>query len=135
MKRHVLTLCLLGIAATRTCKDAGRNCGVPNPPFDESGPKRTAPPPASGYGCSVTLDTVGSLKTTVLAKSDVDLDGLVSNLDNSKVASWFGNQINADPADPRWEGNMDGDTSISILDLSAMASNFGRSVAGNCRVE
>ena len=33
------------------------------------------------------------------------------------------------------QGNLDGDGSITILDLSAMASNFGRSVASNCKVE
>ena len=97
--------------------------------------RRAAPPPADGYGCSITLDTVGPKKTTKLAQSDIDLDGTVSILDLSKVASWFGNTINASPADPRWEGDMDGDGHITILDLSAMASNFGRSVAGDCQIE
>jgi Dockerin type I domain len=124
-----------GTAETRTCKDVGRMCGTPNPPADESGSARVAIPPADGYGCSVTLDTVGPKKTTQLARSDVDLDGTVSILDLSKVASWFGNTINPSSADPRWEGDMDGDGHITILDLSAMASNFGRSVAGNCKIE
>jgi hypothetical protein len=30
---------------------------------------------------------------------------------------------------------MDGDGKISILDLSAMASDFGRNVANNCKIE
>ena len=124
-----------GTAETKTCKDAGRNCGTPCPVADEFGPTRVAIPPATGYGCSVTLDTVPPLTTKNLAKSDVDLDGTVSILDLSKVASWFGQAVSPDPADPRWEGNMDGDGSISILDLSAMAANFGRSVANNCKVE
>ena len=124
-----------GTAETGTCKDAGRDCGVPNPPIDESGPARIAPPPAGGYGCSVTLDTVGPKTTRKLAQSDIDLDGVVSILDLVKVAGWFGNTINPSPADPRWEGDMDGDGVISILDLVAMASNFGRSVANNCKVE
>jgi hypothetical protein len=124
-----------GAVETKTCKDAGRHCGVPNPPADESGPARTAPPPAMGYGCSVTLDTVGPLTTKNLAKSDIDLDGVVSILDLTKVASWFGNTINASPSDPRWEGDMDGDGVISVLDLTAMASNFVRSVANDCKVE
>jgi hypothetical protein len=124
-----------GTSETRTCKDAGRDCGVPNPPTDESGPARVAVPPATGYGCSVTLDIVPPLTTKNLAKSDVDLDGAVTILDLSKVASWFGNVINVSITDPRWEGDMDGDGVITILDLSAMASNFGRSVANNCKVE
>jgi hypothetical protein len=124
-----------GTSETKTCKDAGRNCGTPAPVADELGTTRVAIPPATGYGCSVTLDTVGAKKTTKLAQSDVDLDGTVSILDLSKVASWFGQAVNPDPADPRWEGNLDGDGSISILDLSAMAANFGRSVSNNCKVE
>jgi sugar lactone lactonase YvrE len=124
-----------GTAETRTCKDPGRSCGSPGTPADDTAPARVAPPPADGYGCSVTLDTVGPRKTTKLAKSDIDLDGVVSILDLSKVAGWFGDAINPSPADPRWEGDMDGDGHISILDLSAMASNFGRSVAGDCQVE
>ncbi len=124
-----------GTAETRTCKDPARVCGTPNPVADELGATRVAIPPATGYGCSVTLDTVGSLKTTKLAQSDIDLDGSASILDLSKVASWFGNAVNASSTDPRWEGNMDGDGSISILDLSAIAANFGRSVANNCLVQ
>lgn len=124
-----------GAVETNTCKDSGGQCGLPNPPLDESGSARVAPLPATGYGCSVTLDTVGPLTTVKLAKSDVDLDGAVSILDHSKVASWFGNAINTSSADPRWEGNMDADNAISILDISAIAANFGRSVANNCKVE
>jgi hypothetical protein len=83
----------------------------------------------------VTLDTVGAKTTKKLAQSDIDLDGMVSILDLSKVASWFGNTINASVSDPRSEGDMDGDGKITILDLSAVASNFGRSVAGDCQIE
>lgn len=129
------SITMFGIAETNTCKDAGRQCGVPNPPVDESGPARTAPPPAIGYGCSVTLDIVPPLTTKNLAKSDVDLDGVVSILDLSKVSGWFGNTINASPTDPRREGDMDGDGVITTLDLSAISANFGRSVADNCRIE
>jgi hypothetical protein len=96
---------------------------------------RVAVPPADGYGCDVTLDTVGPLTTVNLAMSDVDLDGVVSILDLSIVAGWFNNPIDPSSADPRWEGNMDGDGAISILDLSAMADNFNRSVANNCKIE
>lgn len=124
-----------GTQETRSCKDAGRNCGTPNPPADDNGPTRVAPPPATGYGCSITLDTSPPLTTRKLAQSDVDLDGSVSILDLSRVAGWFGNSINVSPADPRWEGNMDTDSAISILDLSSMASNFGRSVANNCVIQ
>ena len=124
-----------GTAETKTCKDAGRSCGTPGAPVDESVAARIAVPPADGYGCSVTLDTVGMKKTTKLAQSDIDLDGTVSILDISKVASWFGNTINASPADPRWEGDMDGDGHITILDLAAMASNFYRSVSLGCQIE
>ncbi len=92
-------------------------------------------PPAGGYGCSTTLDITPPKMTKKLAQSDVDLDGVVSILDLSKVASWFGQPVNPSTTDPRWEGNLDGDGSISILDLSAVASNFGRSVAGNCTIE
>ena len=74
-------------------------------------------------------------RTTKLAQSDIDLDGMVTILDLSKVAGWFGNTINASVSDPRWEGDMDGDGHITILDLSAMAANFGRSVAGDCQPE
>ena len=45
------------------------------------------------------------------------------------------NTINVSTADPRWEGDMDADGVITILDLVAMASNFGRSVANNCKIE
>ena len=117
------------------CKDAGRQCGQPNPPDDENVPARTSPTQLIGYGCLTTLDTVGPLRTTKLARSDIDLDGSVTVLDNSNVASWFGNNVNASPSDPRWEGDMDGDGSISILDLSALGANFGRSVRDNCKVE
>jgi PKD repeat protein len=124
-----------GTSETRSCKDPGRQCGSPNPPVDDNGPARTAPPPATGYGCLVTLDVMPPLMTKRLAQSDVDLDGAVTILDLSKVASWYGNAINASSADPRWEGDMDGDGHITILDLSAVASNYGRSVANNCKVE
>lgn len=124
-----------GTSETNTCKDFGSNCGSPGPPADESVPARVAIPPADGYGCSVTLDTVGPLKTTKLAQSDVDLDGTVSILDLNKVSGWFINTINASPQDPRWEGDMDGDGVISILDLVVIAQNFGRSVAKNCKIE
>jgi hypothetical protein len=43
--------------------------------------------------------------------------------------------FNVSPADPRWEGDMDGDGKITILDVSVIAANFGRSVAGDCKVE
>jgi sugar lactone lactonase YvrE len=124
-----------GTSETKTCKDPGANCGSPGPPADDSVPVREGPPPADGYGCEVTLDTVGPKKTTKLAQSDIDLDGTVSILDLSKVATWFGDSINASAADPRWEGDFDGDGHISILDLSAMAANFGRSVANDCKIE
>ena len=124
-----------GASETRTCKDAGRACDTPGAPVDESVAARVATPPADGYGCDVTLDTVAPKKTTRLAQWDVDLDGSVTILDLSKVASWYGNAINPSTADPRWEGTLDGDNVISILDLSAMAQNFARSVANNCRIE
>jgi len=124
-----------GTSETNTCKDYGRNCGKPNPPADESGPARIAPPPANGYGCSVTLDTVGPKTTSKLAQSDIDLDGTVSILDLNKVSGWYTNAINASPQDPRWEGDMDGDGVISILDLTAISANYGRSVADNCKIE
>ena len=124
-----------GTAETRTCKDAGRNCGSPGAPADASGPARVAVPPADGYGCSVTLDMVAPLTTRKLAQSDVDLDGMVNILDLSKVAGWYGNTINASSEDPRWEGDIDGDGHVTILDLSAIAANFGRSVSGDCQVE
>jgi hypothetical protein len=130
------SLTSFGTSETNTCKDGiTRHCGAPGAPADDSVPVREAPPPADGYGCDVTLDTVGPKTTKKLAQSDVDLDGVVTILDLSKVASWFGNTINASVSDPRWEGDMDGDGHITILDLSAMASNFGRSVAGDCQIE
>jgi YVTN family beta-propeller protein len=129
------TITTFGTAETKTCKDPGANCGSPGAPADESVPARLAVPPAGGYGCSVTLDITPPKTTKKLAQSDVDLDGSVTILDLSKVASWYGNTINPSPTDPRWEGDMDGDGQITILDLSAMASNFGRSVAGDCQVE
>jgi hypothetical protein len=64
--------------------------------------------------------------TANLARSDVDLDGIVTILDLSKVAAWFGQTVSRSPIDPRWEGSMDNDGSISIPDLSAIAANFGR---------
>jgi subtilisin family serine protease len=128
-------LTTFGIAETGTCKDPGKNCGSPGPPADDSAPVREGPPPADGYGCDVTLDTTPPLKTTKLAKSDVDLDGFVSILDLSKVATWFGNTINPSVTDPRWEGDMDGDGQISILDLTVMGLNFGRTVENDCKVE
>lgn len=124
-----------GTAETATCKDANRNCGTPGAPATEYVAARNAPPPANGYGCLRTLDTVGPLKTVNLARADIDLDGSVSILDLSKVGGWMGNPVDPSSSDPRWEGNLDGDGAISILDLSAMASNFYRSVAGNCKVE
>lgn len=124
-----------GAKETRTCKDTGRKCGGTSPPpSNESVPARIAPPPATGYGCSVTLDTVGPLKTTHLAKSDLDLDGSVSILDLAQVAGWFLQPIHGSAGDPRWEGNMDGDRVISIIDLTIMASNFARQVAPTCRI-
>jgi sugar lactone lactonase YvrE len=125
-----------GTSETNTCKDGvTRHCGTPGAPADDSAPVREAPPPADGYGCDVTLDTIGPKTTKKLAQSDIDLDGVVTILDLSKVAGWFGNTINPSVADPRWEGDLDGDGHITILDLSAMASNFGRSVAGDCQPE
>jgi hypothetical protein len=44
-------------------------------------------PRADGYGCSVTLDIVPPLKTTKLAQSDIDLDGVVTILDLAKMAT------------------------------------------------
>jgi Thrombospondin type 3 repeat len=123
-----------GTAETNSCRNGGRNCGSGlNTTWDPLVQARNAPA-ATGTGCLTTLDTASALKTSKLAQSDVDLDGSVSILDISKVASWFGNPVGAGN-DPRWEGNMDGDGSISILDLSAMAANFGRTVAGGCQIQ
>jgi tetratricopeptide (TPR) repeat protein len=123
----------LGTAETNSCRNAGRNCG--SGVATQWDPLvRAKDAVAPGTGCLKTLDQITSLKTTNLAKSDVDLDGVVSILDLSKIASWFGNPV-GDSTDPRWEGNMDGDGSISILDLSAAAANYGRSVNGNCAVQ
>jgi hypothetical protein len=124
----------LGTAETNSCRNAGRNCGTGAATTWDPLTRAKDAPGGPGTGCLKTLDATTSLKTTNLAKSDVDLDGSVSILDLSKIASWFGNPVG--PAnDPRWEGNMDGDGSISILDLSAAASNFGRSVNGNCLIQ
>lgn len=112
----------LGTRETRTCKDAGRACGIPNPPIDESGAAHVGGS-STGYGCGTDPK---------LAKSDIDLDGVVTILDLAKVAGWFGNSVNSSTADPRWEGNMDGDGVITILDLATMASYFGKSVAADC---
>jgi Kelch motif/Galactose oxidase, central domain len=40
-----------GTAETRSCKDAGRKCGTPGAPADDTVPARIAVPPADGYGC------------------------------------------------------------------------------------
>jgi hypothetical protein len=124
-----------GKPETPTCKDAGKMCGTPNPPPDESGAARIAVPPATGYGCSTTLDITPPKTTKWLAQSDVDLDGVVSILDLSVIAGWYLNAVNPSVADPRWEGDMDGDGVISILDLGDMAGNYLRSVANNCKIE
>jgi len=129
-----VSLVTLGTSETRSCRDAGRACGSgTSSTWDPLRLARDAPA-ALGTGCLRSLDTASPLKTTGLAKSDIDLDGAVSILDLSRVASWFGNPV-AGAGDPRWEGNLDGDASISILDLSAMAANFGRNVMANCKVE
>ena len=124
----------LGTAETNSCRNAGRNCGTGAATTWDPLTRAKDVPGGPGTGCLKTLDTTTSLKTTNLAKSDVDLDGTVSILDLSKIAGWFGNPV-GDSTDPRWEGNMDGDGSISILDLSAAASNYGRSVNGNCMIQ
>lgn len=120
-----------GTGETNSCASPGRNCGSGVTIEPEAQPRTSAN--GTGTGCWKGVDTVGSNKTTNLAKSDVDLDGSVSILDLSKVASWFGNPVGPGD-DPRNEGNMDTDTNISILDLSAMAANFGRNVAATCTV-
>jgi len=130
------------MCSSNSCRNAGRLCGSgASTTWDPLVKARDAiaGPGAVGTGCLVTLDTATAKKTTKLAQSDIDLDGAVSILDISKVASWFGNAVK-DGSDPRWEGNFDGDGTISILDLSAMAANFGRGVdpskpAPGCQIQ
>jgi hypothetical protein len=126
-----------GTSETRTCQDPDRICGSGAQADHTWDPLRLPRngPTALGTGCLTTLDEASALKTINLARSDVDLDGAVSILDLSKVASWFGNPVSPEGNDPRWEGNLDGDGGISILDLAAMAANFGRSVLANCKIE
>ncbi len=122
------SLTTYGTTETASCNDAGRNCGtIAASPL--GAPRLTGG--GVGLGCWRSVDSSGALRTTLLAKSDVDLDGVVSILDIAGVASWFGDHI-GDSNDPRWEGNMDGDRVISILDLAGMASNFGRNVSAGC---
>lgn len=113
---------------TASCNDAGRHCGtIAASPVGS--PRVTAG--GAGLGCWRSIDSAGALRTTALAKSDVDLDGVVSIVDITNVAAWFGDRVGGGD-DPRWEGNIDGDGVISILDLGAMASNIGRSVSTGC---
>jgi hypothetical protein len=125
------SLTTYGASETASCNDSGRHCGtiaaspVGAPRVIASG---------AGLGCWRSVDAAGALTTTYLAKSDVDLDGVVSILDITDVATWFGDHVGGSD-DPRWEGNMDGDGVISILDLAAMASNFGRNVSAGCTNE
>jgi len=123
-----------GTGETNSCRNAGRNCGTGAATDWNPLTRAKDAPGGPGTGCLKTLDETTSLKTTNLAKADVDLDGSVSILDLSKIASWFGNPVKG-ATDPRFEGNLDGDGSISILDLSAAAANFGRSVNGNCLIQ
>ena len=63
-------------------------------------------------------------------RSDIDDDGVVSILDLSKAAAFFGQSTTTAP--PRYDqGPPPFDGSISILDFSKMASVFGKSV-NNC---
>ena len=118
-------------AETPSCSDAGRHCGTIA--VSPVGAPRVAAGGA-GLGCWRSIDSAGALRTTALAKSDVDLDGVVSILDITTAASWFGDHVGG-ADDPRWEGNFDGDGVISILDLGAMASNIGRSVSAGCATQ
>lgn len=124
-----------GTAETNSCQSAARLCGSGAASTWDPVRRAKNAPGGPGTGCLKTLDEAGSLKTTNLARSDVDLDGGVSILDLSKIAGWFGNPVASAGDDPRWEGNLDNDGSISILDLSAAASNFGRNVNANCLIQ
>ncbi len=120
-------------AETASCRSADRNCGTGASGTWDPLTRAKNSVGGAGTGCLKTLDEVGSLKTINLARSDVDLDGVDSILDLSKIAGWFGNDV-GDQTDPRWEGNLDGDGAISILDLSVAAANFGRNVNGDCAI-
>ena len=82
-----------GTAETNSCQNGGRNCGTgPASGWDPLEQAKNVPG-GVGTGCLKTLDETTSLKTTNLARSDADLDGSVSILDLSKIASWFGNSV------------------------------------------
>lgn len=127
-----------GTGETNSCRSSGRNCGqgttVAQQELVNPLVQAKNAPGGPGAGCLKTLDQTTSLKTTTLAKSDVDLDGSVSILDLVKIAGWYGNPV-GNATDPRWEGNLDGDGSISILDLVNAAGNYGRNVNGNCLIQ
>ena len=53
----------------------------------------------------------------------------MSILDLSKVASWYGNPIDVSTADPRWEGNLDGDGSIWESDVLPKLASDGQLAA------
>lgn len=60
-----------------------------------------------------------------MMRADVDADGVVSILDLSRVAQWFGQS--APPAPGRYL--QDADAAISILDLARMAQDFLKNVS------
>ena len=86
------------------------------------------PPDADGDGYSdaaeVALGKDPNAYCDVM-RADVDADGIVSILDLSRVAQWFGQS--APPAPGRYL--QDGDSAISILDLAQMARYFLESVS------
>lgn len=66
--------------------------------------------------------TIGEAPTLYckIMRADVDNDRLVSVLDLSAIASWFGQSV--PPAPDRYR--QDGDSTISVLDLSSAAAVF-----------
>jgi hypothetical protein len=60
-----------------------------------------------------------------IMRADIDEDGVITILDLSHVARFFGQSVPPAPA----RLNQDGDSTISILDLSKMASVFGQHVS------
>jgi uncharacterized repeat protein (TIGR01451 family) len=62
-----------------------------------------------------------------IMRADVDGDGLISILDLSRVARYFGQYV--PPAPARYDQGPPFDHQISILDLSAMARQFGKNIS------
>ena len=119
-----------GTAETASCLDAGRNCGtVAISPVRAPRVLRAAPDSAAG---AASIRPGRWLRRGWRSPTSTSMASCRCSTWRLPARGSAIRWLRGD--DPRWEGNLDGDGFVSILDLALIASNYGRSVSLDCQV-